>query len=152
MSGLEVPVCSLFREKIVSGQVCYEANLNQFRSKVDWGRSLKAGLSFVVDTSEEYQVKNIFRKKESGKVTTSGVFDAYTNSEDDRSFTVMLSTISELLKTVNTNYHHFSRPSPDSSLRRGRLRAHRHQGDQGDGGVPGTGREGDRVWGGGGEV
>ena len=132
MSGLEVPVCSLFREKIVSGQVCYEANLNQFRSKVDWGRSLKTGLSFVVDTSEEYQVKNIFRKKESGKVTTSLVFDAYTDLEEDRSFTVMLGTISELLKTVNTNYHHFSRPSPDSSLWRRRLRTHRHQGDQGD--------------------
>ena len=143
----------MFREKIVSGQVCYEANLNQFRSKVDWGRSLKAGLSFVVDTSEEYQVKNIFRKKESGKVTTSGVFDAYTNTkEGKRSFTVMLGTISELLKTVNTNYHHFSRPSPDSSLWRGKLRALGRQGDQGDGGVPGTGREGDRVWGEGGEV
>ena len=142
----------MFREKIVSGQVCYEANLNQFRTKVDWGRSLKAGLSFVVDTSEEYQVKNIFRKKESGKVTTSGVFDAYTDLEEDRSFTVMLGTISELLKTVNTNYHHFPRPSPDSSLWGGRLRAHERQRDQGDGGVPRTGREGDRVWVGGGEV
>ena len=152
MSGLEVPVCSLFREKIVSGQVCYEANLNQFRSKVDWGRSLKAGLSFVVDTSDEYQVTSLFRKKESGKVTTSGVFDAYTDSEEDRSFTVMLGTISELLKTVNTNYHHFSRPSPDSSLWRGRLRDSGRQGDQGYRGVPWTGREGDRVWGGGGEV
>ena len=139
MSGLEVPVCSLFREKIVVGQVCYEANLNQFR-RMDpgaWSGALKAGLSFLVDTSDEYQVKNILRKKDAGKVTTSGVFNAYTGSEDDSSFSVRLSTISGLiLESVNRNYQQISRPFPDSSLRRGGLRSHRHQGDQGDGGVP----------------
>ena len=53
-------LCRIFREKVVSGQVCYEADINQFKNNVhSWKRSLQRGFSFIVDTNEEYDVKNI---------------------------------------------------------------------------------------------
>ena len=63
LSNFQVPVCSLFRKKIFSGQVCYEADLNQFKNKIDWKRALKKGFSFILDTNDEYDVKNLFQRK-----------------------------------------------------------------------------------------
>ena len=34
LEGFEIPVCSLFHEKIYGGQICYEADVNQFRKNV----------------------------------------------------------------------------------------------------------------------
>ena len=63
--GLQIilKLCSLFRKKIFSGQVCYEADLNQFKNKIDWKRALKEGFSFIIDTNDEYDVKNLFQRK-----------------------------------------------------------------------------------------
>ena len=53
-------LCRIFREKVVFGQVCYEADINQFKNNVhSWKRSLQKGFSFIVDTNEEYDVRNI---------------------------------------------------------------------------------------------
>ena len=63
--GLQIilKLCSLFRKKIFSGQVCYEADLNQFKNKIDWKKALKKGFSFIIDTNDEYDVKNLFQRK-----------------------------------------------------------------------------------------
>ena len=94
LSDFLVPVCRLFREKIINGQVCYEADLNQFRDRVNWKEALSSGLTLIIDTNDEYDVKNIIeknahREKKSGKLIS--VFHDY---KKDNSFTVMLRTIS----------------------------------------------------------
>ena len=96
LSHLQVPVCSIFRKKIFSGQVCYEADLNQFKNKIDWKTALKKGLSFIIDTNDEYDVKNLLQRKSPTRLENNLVFNSFKETEDDNKFAVMLKTISEI--------------------------------------------------------
>ena len=98
LSNFHVPVCSLFRKKIYSGQVCYEADLNQFKNKIDWKRALKKGFSFIIDTNDEYDVKNLFERKSSKRLENNLVFNSFQETEDDDKFAVKLKTISKLVE------------------------------------------------------
>ena len=62
LPNFQVPVCRLFRKKIVNGQICYEADLNQYRDRVKWKEALSSGLNLIIDTNDEYDVKNIIPK------------------------------------------------------------------------------------------
>ena len=95
-SNFQVPVCSLFRKKIFSGQVCYEADLNQFKNKIDWKRALKKGFSFIIDTNDEYDVKNLFQRKSPRRLENNFELDIFQETEDEHKFAVMLKTISEI--------------------------------------------------------
>ena len=65
LDQFEGGVCGLFRDKVVSGQLCYEAELNQFKKDGDiWEEDLQRGFSFIIDTNEEYDVKNIMLELE----------------------------------------------------------------------------------------
>ena len=96
LSHLQVPVCSIFRKKIFSGQVCYEADLNQFKNKIDWKTALKKGFSFIIDTNDEYDVKNLFQRKSPRRLENNVELDVFKETEDDHKFAVMLKTISEI--------------------------------------------------------
>ena len=95
MSNFQVPVCNLFRKKIFSGQVCYEADLNQFKDKIDWKRALKKGFIFIIDTNDEYDVKNLFQRKSPRSLENNLELEIFQETEDDHNFVVMLKTISE---------------------------------------------------------
>ena len=95
MNNFHVPVCRLFREKIVNGQVCYEADLNQYRDRVNWKEALSSGLSLIIDTNDEYDVKNIMEKNEPGQKKIENFFNTYENEKKDNTFTLMLKTISK---------------------------------------------------------
>ena len=51
--NFQVPVCSLFKERMVNGQVCYEANLSQYDKQSRWEEVLNKGLGLIIDTSDE---------------------------------------------------------------------------------------------------
>ena len=55
--SFKTSVCNLFKEKVVAGKVCYEANINQFKHEVNWVDILTKGFGFLVDTNDEYDVK-----------------------------------------------------------------------------------------------
>ena len=95
LSNFQVPVCSLFRKKIFSGQVCYEADLNQFKNKINWKKALENGFSFIIDTSDEYDVKNLFERKSPRKLSVNFFFKSFKETEGGNHFAVMLNTISE---------------------------------------------------------
>ena len=98
MSGRQntgnLPVCGLFTEKIVEGQLCYEADLNQFKSLVKWRDALQDGLSMVIDTNDEYDVKNILEKQALDRNDQMEIFPIYKQSKNFNSFRMMLQTIS----------------------------------------------------------
>ena len=59
------PVCDIFSEKIVGGQVCYETDLNRYREgNQNWEDLLQKGFIFIVDTNEEYDVRNLFERRD----------------------------------------------------------------------------------------
>ena len=90
----DVPICGLFTEKIVKGQVCYEADLNQFKDLVNWEDALQEGLSLVIDTNDEYDVKNILEEQSLVRNHQLEIFPIYKQSKNFNSFKMMLQTIS----------------------------------------------------------
>ena len=96
ISKFQVPVCNLFREKIVRGQVCYEANLSQYKDNfTNWEEALQIGLTLIVDTNDEYDVRNLLI--ENNNNSSNGIIKsltAYKKTEDDDSFVIHLKTIS----------------------------------------------------------
>ena len=49
-------VCNCFQGKILNDQLCYEVDLEKFKSKDNLERDLESGLSFVMDHNEDTQV------------------------------------------------------------------------------------------------
>ena len=89
----QVPACSLFRETVIGGEVCYEADLNQFKTNTDWEDSLQAGFGLIIDTNQEYDVKQLLRRKEGKKEEKNKTFRILKPSE--KKFHITLKTISE---------------------------------------------------------
>ena len=126
-------VCKLFREKIVSGQVCYEVDVSHHRERsANWGDVLQRGFSFIIDTNDEYDVKNLLEKKPSGRRgdVRYHSHSLYERKEKDNTLSIFLKTISKRL--LRTSW-------------RGPLRTERRQDSRGDGGVCRTGGEGDSL-------
>ena len=102
--SFQTPVCDLFKEKIVAGQVCYEADINQFKHGVKWAEILTKGFGFLVDTNDEYDLKKSFRKSLDPETTkkTKKNFDFFKNTETEDTFRILLKTISNY-KTLKVN-------------------------------------------------
>ena len=91
----------MFRETVIDGQVCFEADLNQFKMNDNWEHSLQSGFAFIVDTNREYDVKHLLRKKEVKQEEKNYIFNAVRPSEN--TFHITLKTISKLFsKILNT--------------------------------------------------
>jgi len=90
-----VPHGSSFREKQYDGQLCYQVDVNQYKEKVDWQASLQAGLSFVVDMNEEYDMKKVMSDKSVKMNNNEDLLNAFAKSEASKSFSVHLQTISK---------------------------------------------------------
>ena len=99
LNNFQGQFCSLFREKTVEGQLCYEADINQFKNKLGpWDKTLQSGLRLIIDTNDEYDVKNILEKKSSKNIENLKSFDPFKNTEDENSFTILLKTISKIFQ------------------------------------------------------
>ena len=80
VEGFQVPVCSAFTGKIVNNQLCYEVDLNRFRDQVDWEEALQSGLSLVIDTNDEYDVRKLLTEDGNTK-TEEDMLDSYSNKD-----------------------------------------------------------------------
>ena len=69
---LDIPVCTSFKEKFHKNQLCYEVDVNQFTSRVDPKAILKFGLSFMVDTNDNKQIKEYGEETDLGKLINIG--------------------------------------------------------------------------------
>ena len=53
-----LPVCNIFKETMVDGQLCYQADVDRFRDKVkDKKKAVTEGLVFVLDYNENRMVE-----------------------------------------------------------------------------------------------
>ena len=57
------------RKKLVNGGVCYEIRVkpDKMMTRVNWNEVIQRGVGVVIDTGEEYDVRNLFGMKKSGK-------------------------------------------------------------------------------------
>ena len=88
---------------MVEGQVCYEADINQFKDKdtVNWVAALNRGFGFIVDTNEEYDVKHFYENLGVAPETTEKTgksFDVSKPPETEKTFRILLKTISNYIK------------------------------------------------------
>ena len=128
VDGFQAPVCSAFTRKIVNNQLCYEVDLNRFRDQVDWKESLQSGLSLVIDTNDEYDVKKLLT--EDGNIkTVKDKLDTYQDRQLQGKFSIFLKTISKYL-FPHLQSHLLLRSGANNSDQRGKLRADQHQEDQ----------------------
>ena len=106
MKGLRKPVCRIFREKMVLGQVCYEADLsllkrNQTNRQLKQNKlrqlkkTLQRGFIFVVDINDEYDVKNLIKRKRDEGKEKSNTEALLKHSENEESLIIGLKTISK---------------------------------------------------------
>ena len=79
---------------MVGGQLCYEAQLGSYGREVGWKEALQGGLSLVIDTNEEYDVKNLLAGNRNTKIDYLNTFKAYPEFKEHRSFSILLGTIS----------------------------------------------------------
>ena len=95
--NFQTPVCNLFKEKIVAGQVCYEADINQFKNGVNWEDIITKGFGFLVDTNNEYDLKKSSRKSPDPETTkkTKKSYNFYKKSDTEDTFRILLKTISK---------------------------------------------------------
>ena len=87
----------MFKRKVVRGQICYEADINQLKKKVDnWDEALQKGFSFIIDTNDEYDVKNLLDNNSSSTLGSARpIYTAvYQQSESDKKINIFLKTIS----------------------------------------------------------
>ena len=127
VNGFQDPVCSAFTRKIVNNQLCYEVDLNRFRDQVDWQESLQSGLSLVIDTNDEYDVRKLLT--EDGNIkTVKNKLDPYQKRQLQGKFSILLKTISKCLFSLLQS-HSLLRSGANNSDRRGKLRADQHQED-----------------------
>ena len=80
---------------MVAGQVCYEADINQFKHQVNWVEALNKGFGFILDTNDEYDVKSVSLKSQETTEQTKKTFDIYKYSKTDKTFHILLKTISK---------------------------------------------------------
>ena len=119
--GFHAPVCSAFTRKMVNNQLCYEVDLNRFRDQVDWKESLKSGLSLVIDTNDEYDVRKLMTEDGNIKTTEEDMLDSYFNKNLQEKFSILLKTISKFISSslLNLICCSYSDPVPITLTRKG---------------------------------
>ena len=97
LGNIRVPVCNIFKKKIIEGHVCYEAGI---RKELETGRRRKktapGTLSLVIDTNEEYDVRHLLESESHQTKETQQHYYAFKQSGDPNGMTVLFrSTISK---------------------------------------------------------
>ena len=52
-----IPVCNIFKETLVDGQLCYKADVDKFREEVDKRKIATEGFVFILDHNENRNVE-----------------------------------------------------------------------------------------------
>ena len=63
IKGFDAPVCNSFEKKIIKNQLCYEVDLEKFKSDDKIKDQLENGLSLILDFNEDKQFIEKARNK-----------------------------------------------------------------------------------------
>ena len=70
-----VPVCNIFEETMLDGQLCYQADLDRFRNMVDKKKIATEGFVFLLDYNENRMLNEGY-DKDNGE-------DSFRNNEKE---------------------------------------------------------------------
>ena len=86
----DIPVCKGFKPKVRNDQLCYEVDLDKFKSRDNIEKDLKSGLVFFMDYNEDRQVELKETDRDFNNESLVGRVD---ESHDDNKAFIYLNTI-----------------------------------------------------------
>ena len=112
------PVCNCFKARVLNDQLCYEVDLEDFKSSSQLHRQLKLGLVFFMDYNEDKQLilENSSRSED---ILSRG--QAIDGSNEEENAFIYLNTIGEYyikyyfqkkISYIYIIYHHFYSQEP----------------------------------------
>ena len=100
-SLFSVPVCDVFKEKVINDQLCYQVDLNKFQAnKTEKQRRLnfRDGLFLIIDINEEYQTDGYeILTKTTEENSAASLQSEYADTGEDKNFMIYIETISKML-------------------------------------------------------
>ena len=78
---LNITVCNIFKKTIVNGQLCYRADVNKFKDKVEKKKIAKEGFVFLLDYNENRMVEIGGEKNENSIIYIETVGKKYNLSQ-----------------------------------------------------------------------
>ena len=85
----EIPVCNVFKAKILMDQVCFEVDLQEFSDKNNIDKELELGFNFIMDYNEDRMVS--FNRFSSNK--EPGLASNMVESDKNKQAFIYLDTI-----------------------------------------------------------
>ena len=85
-----LPVCDSFKPRILNDQLCYEVDLDQYKTDLNIANKLKSGLVFLMDYNEDRQITLEGHVERS---TYDNLIGAIDKSSDDEKAIIFLDTI-----------------------------------------------------------
>ena len=92
----ELPVCKSFQAKILNDQLCYQVDLEKYKSNDNVANDLKSGLVLFLDYNEDRQATLEETDEQSTKYHR--FVDRIDGSLDGESASIYLNTIGKILK------------------------------------------------------
>ena len=89
----KVPVCTSFIPKILNDQLCYEVDLDAYKTIMNIENDIKLGLAFFMDYNEDRQVSWNKSANTSGMGSLGSLVDG---SNDDENAYIYLNTIGKM--------------------------------------------------------
>ena len=93
LDDFRVPVCNIFKPKIVYKQLCYEVDLEKIRDKNDSSSDLSSGFSFFIDLNEDREIKHKGDKKNLDHDEYKSIVERMKKKDSHKQATIYLDTI-----------------------------------------------------------
>ena len=91
----DVPVCHVFKAKVVNDQLCYEVDPNEFKDPFHIDRDLKMGLTLLLDYNEDRQV--VFDNPTSIRKDLDDIYEQFIQSKKEEEVRIHMDTIGKAL-------------------------------------------------------
>ena len=96
--NFSVPVCTGFTKTIMDGQLCYEVDASRFLGDVnkDMAEFQKVGLSLLVDTNSEYDMRQVLPNNKTG-LRGFGFPEEFLSSGKSEQIVIHVESISKMI-------------------------------------------------------
>ena len=92
----EIPVCKSFQAKILNDQLCYQVDLEKYKSNDNVANDLKSGLVLFLDYNEDRQAS--LEETDEQSTNYHRFVDRIDGSLDGESASIYLNTIGKIVK------------------------------------------------------
>ena len=94
----DIPVCKGFKPKVRNDQLCYEVDLDKYKSRDNIEKDLKSGLVFFMDYNEDRQVT---LEKNTPTFYHARFVDKVEKSKDNENAVIYLNTIGKIMENTS---------------------------------------------------